>query len=578
MTKIKSRSTHPDGHVKQSAGKLRKSEERYRDIVNHINDGVYQLDSKGRFTYVNKIIVERSKISEEKFYTLHYFDIVSPEDRERVQKNFMKVMRGKRVGPYEVNIKTPNGRTITVEINTRPIYEGKRIVGHQGISRDITTRKEIESALKASETQFRSLIENIPVGIIIYEGTKIRYLNPACERITGHTRSELYLLDIWEIAHSEFKDAVREYVVRQHRKEPVPELHAVKIITKSGEERWVERGAIAIELKGKTSVLVTIMDITERRYAEEALRRSEEKYRAILENASDAILLADEHGNVIEANRMAEELLGYTREEFLLMHYTQLHPMMELEKTTAAFKNIVTNGQGVLQNGAMLRKDGTVIPVDITAHAIEYHGRKVFQASFRDISAHAQVRDTLESLVKGRTAELSEKNNQLIEEITERKRAEAALRKKSKELRLHANKHQELNTALKILLKQREEDKRELEEKIMANVKELLLPYLEELKKGRLDARSKVQVSILEANLKNIISPFTYRISSKYSGFTPREIQVANLVRQGQSTKDIAEYVGVSQSAINLYRNNIRSKLGIISRKINLRSHLMSLS
>ena len=143
---------------------------------------------------------------------------------------------------------------------------------------------------------------------------------------------------------------------------------------------------------------------------------------------------------------------------------------------------------------------------------------------------------------------------------------------------LNADKLQKMNTALKVLLKQREEDKRELEEKVMTNVKELLIPYLEKLKTSRLDAKDKVHVSILDENLKNIISPFTHRLSSKYSGFTPREIQVANLIKQGNSTKDIAEFLGISRSAINLHRNSIRHKLGIITKKINLRSYLMSLS
>lgn len=260
------------------------------------------------------------------------------------------------------------------------------------------------------------------------------------------------------------------------------------------------------------------------------------------------------------------------------MHYTQLFPMAELDRTTTAYKYIVTHGKGELLNGVMLRKDGTAFPVDITGTAIEYGGKRVLQASFRDITEHKQTENTLEELVRERTAELSEKNKQLVKEITERKRAEIALRKKTKQLKLNSNKHEELNAALKVLLKQREEDKGELEEKVMANVNELLLPYLEKLKQCRLDDRGKVQVSIIDANLKNIISPFTHRLSSKYSGFTPREIQVANLIRQGKSTKEIAEYVGVSQSAINIYRNNIRSKLGIVSKKINLRSHLMSFS
>jgi PAS domain S-box-containing protein len=130
-----------------------------------------------------------------------------------------------------------------------------------------------EEKIQAIEMQFRHLLEAIPVGIFTYEGTKIRYLNPACERITGYTRDELYLSDVWKIVHPEYKDRVIEYVQRR-RREPVPELHEFKIITKSGEERWLERGAIAIEVKGKTVVLVTIMDVTQRcRRGIEEIRR-----------------------------------------------------------------------------------------------------------------------------------------------------------------------------------------------------------------------------------------------------------------------------------------------------------------
>ena len=98
-------------------------------------------------------------------------------------------------------------------------------------------------------------------------------------------------------------------------------------------------------------MLVTLTDITERRHAEDAMKKSEKIYRVILENCSDAIVLAGEHGNLVEVNRMAEELLGYTREELLQMHYTQLHPMTELERTAAAYRDIATKGQGGLHDG-----------------------------------------------------------------------------------------------------------------------------------------------------------------------------------------------------------------------------------
>jgi len=598
---------------------LQKSEANYRQLFENAPTGIFQVNFRtGKFTKANDAFCEYLGYSQEEITSLSPYDVLTDESKQLFTERVRKMHVGDMVQENpEFEITDRNGKRRWVQLNTKNFYDSEGLVGADVVAHDITKRKhaeealqqaydelerrvedrtkelmwinkelqtevtkrtQSEKALRASEQQFRGLIEKMPNGMIMYEGTKIRYLNPACEKITGYTRSELYLTDIWALAHPEYKDIVREYVKRRRRKEPVQELHAVKIVTKSGEERWVERAASAIELEGKPVVLVTITDITERRRAEEALKKSEKIYRVILENCSDAILLADEHGKLVEANRMAEELLGYTREELLQMHYIQLHPATELERTVAAFKDIVQNGHGDLTNGAIVRKDGTVIPVDITATVIEYDHRKVLQASFRDISEHKNAKEILERLVRERTAELSEKNKHLAEEVKERKRTEAALRKKTKQMQLHSSKLQELNTALKVLLKQREEDKRELEEKVLANVKELLIPYLEELKKGRMDARSEMQVSILEANLNNIISPFTHRLSSRYSGFTPREIQVANLIRQGKSTKDIALYVGVSQSAINLYRHSLRNKLGIVSRKINLRSHLMAFS
>jgi DNA-binding CsgD family transcriptional regulator len=131
---------------------------------------------------------------------------------------------------------------------------------------------------------------------------------------------------------------------------------------------------------------------------------------------------------------------------------------------------------------------------------------------------------------------------------------------------------------LKVLLKQRDEDRQELEGKVLSNVKHLINPTLTTLKKRKLDPDSKTYLDILEQNLKNIISPFSHTLSSKYQNLTPAEIRVANMIRSEKTTKEMAEFMGVSESAINHHRYHIRSKLGILSQKINLRSHLLSLS
>jgi DNA-binding CsgD family transcriptional regulator len=161
--------------------------------------------------------------------------------------------------------------------------------------------------------------------------------------------------------------------------------------------------------------------------------------------------------------------------------------------------------------------------------------------------------------------------------VSERKLAERALKEKEAELEIKAKNLEEVNIALRVLLKQREGDKAELEEKVLSNVKDLVLPYLEKLKMTSLDANQISYMSILESNLSDIISPFSRRLSSKYLGLTPTEIRVANLVKDGKTTKEIAEFMNVSDKTVQTHRDNIRKKFGIKHKKTNLRTYLSSL-
>jgi len=161
-------------------------------------------------------------------------------------------------------------------------------------------------------------------------------------------------------------------------------------------------------------------------------------------------------------------------------------------------------------------------------------------------------------------------------DITERKRAEKRLIERQAALEAQTNELEEVNAALRVLLKRRDEDRTELEEKVLSNVKELVLPYAEKLKNSRLDANQKAFLSILESNLNSIVSPFAHTLSSKYLGLTPAEIQTAYFIRDGRSTKEIAGLLNVSPSTIESRRKDIRAKIGIRNRKANLRSYLLS--
>lgn len=160
--------------------------------------------------------------------------------------------------------------------------------------------------------------------------------------------------------------------------------------------------------------------------------------------------------------------------------------------------------------------------------------------------------------------------------IIELKHTEKALKKRERELETKSHNLEETNIALKVLLKRRDEDRTEVEEKVMANVIELVEPYLEKLKNSGLDERQETYAGILESNLEDITSSFTRSLSSKYLNFTPTEIQVANLVKQGKTTKEIADLMNISHKTIEVHRKNMRKKLHLESRKANLRTHLLS--
>jgi DNA-binding NarL/FixJ family response regulator len=158
----------------------------------------------------------------------------------------------------------------------------------------------------------------------------------------------------------------------------------------------------------------------------------------------------------------------------------------------------------------------------------------------------------------------------------ERKRVELKLLAHERELENQTRDLEEVNAALKVLLKQREADKKELEEQISGNFRELVRPLLEKLKASGLNHRQKAFLEIAENELSNILAPFLRKVSTGHLKLTPTEIQVANMVKHGKSTKEIAELMHLSVKTVQVNRNNIRRKLGIINKKVNLRTYLLS--
>ncbi len=325
-------------------------------------------------------------------------------------------------------------------------------------------------------------------------------------------------------------------------------------------------------------------ELAERKRTAATLRESEQRYRLLLESSPDPIVLYNIRGEATYVNPAFEQTFGFSSDE-LLGKQIDFVPEENWPETKAAIESMLSGKKIHLFGTRRRTKDGRVLDVQLSStlyydHQDQPAGNIV---TLRDISIQkkterelATYRDHLEELVAERTAELAKINQQLEQEVEERKRAEEALRKREVELKAQSHHLEEVNTALKVLLKQREDDKKELGDNVLSNVKELISPYLQRLKKSRLNTNQKTLVEILDSNLNNMISPFISNLSFKHFSLTPMEIKVANLVKEGKTNKEIAELLCLSKNTILFHRYNIRKKLDLNNKKINLRTHLLS--
>ena len=184
----------------------------------------------------------------------------------------------------------------------------------------------------------------------------------------------------------------------------------------------------------------------------------------------------------------------------------------------------------------------------------------------------------LEGRVKERTSDLEKSNKKLLRQIAERQAVEEKLRKRERELKNKTKAVHETNIALEVMLKKRENDKLKMQKDVLSNVKQFIEPYLKKLKKSEMDLIQKSYLHVLDSNLKEITSPFIQTLSSELLNFTPTEIKVANLVKHGNTTKEIAEITNSTKWAVDFHRNSMRKKLGIRNKKLNLRTYLLTIT
>jgi PAS domain S-box-containing protein len=414
-------------------------------------------------------------------------------------------------------------------------------VALRSVTRDITNRKQLE-ALRESKERYHAIFEQAADAIVLFDPQTLSIMDfndEACRRL-GYTREEFARLKVSDIEMNESPEELKLHC--QNVVEGEIDAFETKHRARNGSVSDVEIRARAVRLGGRTMIQGIWRDITERKGMEEALRNSEKSVRTLLNIPLAAVFLLDRNGICLEANETLATRLGKKVSDIVGKSIWKFLPPDVNANRKARFEGVLANKQQCRYEDERqgMWNDSVMSPI------LDEQGEVAMVAVFGL-------------------------------DITERKRTEEILKERERELEIKAGNLEELNTALKVLLKKREEDKIELEEKVLLNIKELVLPYLERIKRSGLDKSQHAYADILESHLKEIVSSFSYRLSSSYLNLTPTEINVANLVKQGKTNKEIAELLNVSTRTAAFHRERIREKLGIKNQKTNLRSYLLSI-
>ncbi|MGE0087383.1 MAG: LuxR C-terminal-related transcriptional regulator [Desulfococcaceae bacterium] len=283
---------------------------------------------------------------------------------------------------------------------------------------------------------------------------------------------------------------------------------------------------------------------------------SEVLARSILDSLSAHVAILDKNGLILETNA-AWKRFAHTND--IRMRPDTIH-VNYLEVCNSSF------GESSEEAGTVYRGIRDLIEEKIDEFVIEY------PCHSPDENRWFYMRATRLVLEDEMLIVVSHEN------ITPLKLAEERLKNRERELEMQTANLKDVNTALKVLLNQREKDKAELEERVVSNIREQVFPYLDKLAASHLDERQCAWTEIVRSYLKDVTSPFFKRFASLQLQLTPQEIRIASLIKEGRNTKEIADILGCSGDAVEFHRKNIRRKLGLTRKKTNLQTYLLSLT
>jgi PAS domain S-box-containing protein len=412
---------------------------------------------------------------------------------------------------------------------------------------DITERRQLKSSLEVNEAKYRELVQNANSIILKMDPEgKVTFFNEFAQMFFDYTEEEMLGRNVVGTIVPETWSSGLDPVFMIKDIGINPEKYTTnenENMRRNGERVWIAWANKAIrDGNGKVIEILCIgNDITERKRLEILLSESEERYRRLFETANDGILLLEKsEGNITHANPAVTAMLGYSKEECIGKRLQDIGFTQDRGDFQEIMHTLDRSGIIYYDDVPIKTKAGQTFYVDI--YLVDR--ARLVQCNIRD--------------------------------ITERKQAEEALRKSERELKAKTENLEEVNAALNVLLKRVEAGRIELEEKILSNIRELVLPNIDRLKKTQLSDHQASYLMVIETNLDNITSSFLYHLKMRYLNLTHREVQIASLVKEGKSTKEIAELLNIAIKTVVFHRNSLRNKLGLKNQKANLQAHLLT--
>jgi two-component system cell cycle sensor histidine kinase/response regulator CckA len=385
---------------------LRESETRYRELFENASDLIATVDLDSRLTSVNAAFVRALGYSREELIGRPLNDFVPAEWHARLgTARAVKFDEGLVATVYEHELLAKDGHRIWVEVASRVIEESGRPVGVEAICRDVSDRRQSELDLRAAEVRYRTLVERLP--LVTYteplNASSAAYISPQIARLVGYSAEE------WEgssdffsrVLHPDDRERVLAEFDAMHRSgEPLDIEY--RLIAQDGQVVWIHDGAVVVHDDNGKNLYAQgyMLDITERRRSEEALKESQELYRLVVESTADMISLSDLEGRIVYASPSHTDLLGRSQDDLIGTRLLDLAHVDDCEAITSAGRDTAT----AEALGAPIRlrhKDGRYINVETTRTPIlDEKGRpRLVLTSARDVT-HRERADELEEQLR----------------------------------------------------------------------------------------------------------------------------------------------------------------------------------